>query len=131
MRLGYGLLSHRWRDRTWLTWGNFFDFRAVYVQPPYAGSPLPAVRLVFPDGTMVTSTQADVSDVLSGALGRRVELAQAEGGADGASSGAKGDLPKDAGILRTAARHNGANVGVYAEVIEEGTVHRGDAVTIL
>jgi uncharacterized protein YcbX len=217
-------------------WGNFFDFRAVYVQPPYAGSPLPAVRVVFPDGTVVTSTQADVSDVLSGALGRRVELAQAEGGADGASSGAtaeeywpdmeglehrdtvtewdmpvgtffdlatvhvlttatidrlrnlypegrfearrfrpnivvategdgfvenewvghtltigdhvrlqitgacprcvmttlsQGDLPKDAGILRTAARHNGVNVGVYAEVIEEGTVHRGDAVTIL
>jgi uncharacterized protein len=43
---------------------------------------------------------------------------------------AQGDLPKDAGILRTAAQHNGANVGIYASVLRGGTVHRGDSVRL-
>jgi uncharacterized protein YcbX len=43
---------------------------------------------------------------------------------------AQGDLPKDSGILRAAAQHNHANVGVYAEVAAGGTVRRGDAVTL-
>lgn len=43
----------------------------------------------------------------------------------------QGDLPKDSGILRTAAQHNNAQVGVYAEVISGGLVRRGDAVTVL
>ncbi len=38
----------------------------------------------------------------------------------------QGDLAKDAGILRTAAQHNHANVGLYASVVRGGTVHRGD-----
>lgn len=38
------------------------------------------------------------------------------------------DLPKDPGILRAAAKHNAANVGVYASVVRGGTVRRGDAV---
>ena len=42
----------------------------------------------------------------------------------------QGDLPKDSGILRTAARHNDVHVGVYAEVRRAGTVRRGDAVTL-
>jgi uncharacterized protein YcbX len=42
----------------------------------------------------------------------------------------QGDLPKDSGILRTAARHNDIHVGVYAEVRRAGTVRRGDAVTL-
>jgi hypothetical protein len=42
----------------------------------------------------------------------------------------QGDLPKDAGILRTAAQHNQANVVVYAEVIACGTTRRGDPVTL-
>ena len=42
----------------------------------------------------------------------------------------QGDLPKDAGILRTAAQHNQANVGVYADVIASGTTRRGDRVTV-
>jgi uncharacterized protein len=41
------------------------------------------------------------------------------------------DLPKDSGILRTAAQHNGAAVGVYAEVVSGGLVRRTDLVTIL
>jgi MOSC domain-containing protein YiiM len=39
-----------------------------------------------------------------------------------------GDLPKDVGILRAAAQHNRANVGVYASVLQGGRVRRGDSV---
>lgn len=42
----------------------------------------------------------------------------------------QGDLPKDTGILRAAARYNRANVGIYASVLEGGTVHRGDSVRL-
>ena len=40
------------------------------------------------------------------------------------------DLPKDPGILRSAAQHNRANVGIYASVLEGGTVRRGDSVRL-
>jgi uncharacterized protein len=40
----------------------------------------------------------------------------------------QGDLGKDPGILRTAAQHNHANVGLYASVVRGGTVRRGDAI---
>jgi MOSC domain len=39
----------------------------------------------------------------------------------------QGDLPKDVGILRAAAQHNRANVGVYASVLQGGKVRRGDS----
>jgi len=217
-------------------WGNFFDFRAAYVEPPESGSKLPAVRLTLPDGTVVTSEQPDVAQVLSRALGREVAFAEAQH--DGESSAAQaeeywpdiegldyrdtvtewelpagtffdlavvhllttatierlralypegrfevrrfrpnivvatgpdqqgfvendwightvaigdevrlritgpcprcvmttlpqGDLPKDAGILRTAAQNNHANVGVYADVVKGGTVRRADEVTLV
>ncbi len=42
----------------------------------------------------------------------------------------QGDLPKDPGILRTAAKHNKVNVGVYAAVLRGGTIRRGDLVKI-
>jgi uncharacterized protein YcbX len=217
-------------------WGNFFDFRAAYVEPPRAGSELPAVRLTLPDGTVVTSDQPELTKTLSEALGRQVEFAEARGNGD--SSGAtaeeywpdmegldhrdtvtewelppgtffdlalvhllttatidrlralypegrfevrrfrpnivvataqgtegfaendwigqtvvigdevrlrisgpcprcvmttlpQGDLPKDPGVLRTAAQHNQANVGVYADVVAGGTIRRGDPVTLV
>jgi uncharacterized protein len=214
-------------------WGNFFDFRAAYVEPPERGSKLPAVRLTLPDGTVVTNEQPDLAQVLSRALGREVAFAVAQH--DGESSGAQaeeywpdmegldyrdtvtewelpagtffdlavvhvlttstldrlrqlypegrfevrrfrpnivvasggsgfvendwvghtvaigdkvrlrisgpcprcvmttlpqGDLPKDAGILRTAAQNNKANVGVYADVAQGGAIRRGDTVTV-
>src|SRR2546425_4818349 len=216
-------------------WGNFFDFRAAYVESPKSGSRLPAVRLTLPDGTVVTSDHPDLPRVLSRALGREVAFAAAQ--RNGESSGAQaeeywpdmegldfrdtvtdfelpagtffdlaavhllttatierlrslypegrfevrrfrpnivvatgpdeegfvendwidhtiaigdtvrlrvtgpcprcvmttlpqGDLPKDAGILRTAAQNNQANVGVYADVTASGTIRRGDPVTL-
>jgi len=215
-------------------WGNFFDFRAAYVEPPKARSKLPAVRLTLPDGTVVTSDQPDLTQTLSTALGRQVAFAEAQHGEESTSARAEeywpdmdgldyrdtvtewelpagtffdlavvhllttatierlrelypggrfevrrfrpnivvstgpeahgfvendwidrtiaigdavrlritgpcprcvmitlpqGDLPKDPGILRAAAQHNQANVGVYADVIAGGAIRRGDPVT--
>ena len=70
-------------------WGNFFDFRAAYVEPPERESKLPAVRLTLPDGTVVTSEQPDLAQVLSRALGREVAFAEAQH--EGESSGAQAE----------------------------------------
>jgi len=215
-------------------WGNFFDFRAAYVEPPESGQKLPAVRLTLPDGAVVTSEQPDVEQILSAALGREVKFAQAPGNGGVSSTTAEeywpdmegldhrdtvtdwelpagtffdlaivhvlttstldrlrelypegrfevrrfrpnivvasdepgfvendwigrtvsigdevrlrvtgpcprcvmitlpqGDLPKDPGILRTAAQENQANVGVYADVVQSGAILRGDSVALL
>jgi len=216
-------------------WGNFFDFRAAYVEPPERESKLPAVRVTLPDGTVVTSGQHDLAQILSKALGHEVAFAEAKGERESLGATAEeywpdmegldfrdtvtdfelpagtffdlavvhllttatidqlrelypqgrfevrrfrpnivvatgtdeqgfvendwightvaigdkvrlritgpcprcvmttlpqGDLPKDAGILRVAAQHNHANVGVYADVIEGGAIQRGDSVTL-
>ena len=208
-------------------WPNLFDFRAAFVEPPRTGEKIPSVRITLPNGTMLTSEQTELNQVLTNALGRAVTLAMAapempsleeywpdmEGLAhretvtDEAipagtffdlavthvlttatldrlrdlypqgrfevrrfrpnivvqpSSGDKtfvenawightlaigdqvrlnitgpcprcvmttlsqGDLPRDPGILRTAAQHNQVNVGVYAAVVRGGTIRRGD-----
>lgn len=216
-------------------WGNFFDFRAAYVEPPQAGSKLPAVRLTLPDGTTALSDQPHLPQILSREFGREVVLAQARGEGELSSATAEeywldmegldhrdtvtewhmppgtlfdmavvhlmttatierlhalypdgrfearrfrpnivvatapeeqgfvendwightvaignevrlritgpcprcvmttlpqGDLPRDVGILRTAARHNQVKVGIYADVIAGGTIRRGDPVTL-
>lgn len=40
-------------------------------------------------------------------------------------------LPADTGILRAAAQHNEAHVGVYATVVAPGGIREGDAVTLV
>src|SRR5712664_119710 len=216
-------------------WGNFFDFRAAYSEPPRAGARMSRVRITLPDGAEVTTGQGDLEQVLSRAFGRHVALAEAR--TDQRSGGAaaeeywpdmagldhrntvtdfklppgtffdigvvhllttstidhlralypqgrfearrfrpnivvsmpgedhgfvendwvgrtvaigdnvrlaitepcarcvmitlpQDDLPKDSGILRTAAQHNAVNVGVYASVVSGGTIRRGDAVCL-
>ena len=42
----------------------------------------------------------------------------------------QGDLPADLGILRTAAMHTQASVGVYASVLHGGTIRQGDAIRV-
>ena len=216
-------------------WGNFFDFRAAYTQPPQAGAATSPVRITLPDGTVVTSGQGEVNQVLSRAFGREVTLEEARPGDKLPAAMAEeywpdmagldhretvtdfelppgtffdiavvhllttatidhlralypqgrfearrfrpnivistgpddqgfaendwightvaigdtvrlaitepcprcvmitlpqDDLPKDSGILRTAAQHNAVNVGVYASVRSGGTIRRGDAVTL-
>ena len=205
-------------------WPGFLYFRAAYTAPPHAGSPLPAVRVTTPGGASATTDDADLPQLLSEALARKVSLSAALPTAiaeeyvpgndavesfdlpagtffDAAvvhllttatldrlralyppgrfeprrfrpniivSTGSQtagfvendwvgrdiaigervrlrvtmatgrcvmttlpqGDLPKDSGILRTAAQHNNAQVGVYAEVIAGGPVRRGDPITV-
>jgi uncharacterized protein YcbX len=216
-------------------WGNFFGFRATYCEPPQVGAAMPPVRITLPDGTGVTTGQADVEQLLSRAFGREVALEEARpqerspgataeeywpdmAGLDyrdtvtdfempagtffdigvvhllttatidrlralypqgrfearrfrpnivvsipGEDRGfvendwvggtvaigdsvrlaitepcprcvmttlSQGDLPKDSGILRAAAQHNGVNVGVYASVVRGGTTRRGDGISL-
>ena len=40
-------------------------------------------------------------------------------------------LPRDLGILKTAAQHNQSHVGVYGEVVKSGTVRHADAVIVI
>jgi uncharacterized protein YcbX len=42
----------------------------------------------------------------------------------------QGDLPRDTGILRTAAQQNNAHVGIYASVVDGGLIRRGDKIRI-
>jgi len=44
---------------------------------------------------------------------------------------AQGDLPKDPGVLKTAAQFNEVRVGVYASVMNPGTVRIGDAIKVM
>ncbi len=43
----------------------------------------------------------------------------------------QGELPKDIEILRTAVKHNGGHIGIYANVLQGGTIRRGNAVAII
>jgi uncharacterized protein YcbX len=43
---------------------------------------------------------------------------------------AQGDLPKDIGILKAAAKHNQARVGAYASVLQGGVIRVGDNVKV-
>jgi len=215
-------------------WPNLFDFLATFIEPPRSSANVPPVRITLPDGTMATSEQRDLNEILSKALNRKVTLNATERGhvrpasaeeywpdMDGLpyrdtvtdfvlpegtffdcatvhllttstldrlrdlypkgrfevrrfrpnivvepASGEKsfvenawighalciggevrlniagpcprcvmttlpqGDLPKDPGILRTAAQHNRVNVGVYANVVRGGSIRRGDPVRL-
>ena len=57
-------------------WGDFFAFRAAFVEPPTLGSEMPAVRVTLPAGKSMTSDRADFSEILSQALGREVAFEQ-------------------------------------------------------
>jgi uncharacterized protein len=215
-------------------WPTLFDFRAGFIEPPRLSANLPPVRITLPDGTIATTQQSDLNQIISNTLNRKVTLNATEGGHVGPvnaeeywpdmegldyrdtvtnfalpegtffdcatvhllttatldrlrelypqgrfevrrfrpnivmepASGEKsfietswightldiggevrlsvtgpcarcvmttlpqGDLPRDPGILRAAAQHNQAHVGVYAAVVRGGTIRRGDQVRL-
>src|SRR5438128_1840374 len=53
-------------------WPNLFDFRAAFIEPPRSSANLPPVRITLPDGTITTSQQSDLHQILSKALNRKV-----------------------------------------------------------
>jgi len=212
-------------------WPRLFDFRATFIEQALADAKLPPARIVLPNGTIVTSDQGDVNEILSKALNRDVTFGSVErhgvnaeeywpdmegldhrdavtdftlpegtffdcatvhllttatldrlrelypqgrfetrrfrpnivvqpasaekGFVENAWIGRalvigdnvrlnvtgpcsrcvmttlpQGDLPRDAGILRTADQHSQVNVGVYAAVLRGGTIRRGDPVKV-
>jgi uncharacterized protein YcbX len=58
-------------------WPEMFYFRAALAEAPRTGRKLPPVRITLPDGTIVGSKQADVSQVVSKVLKREVKLSAA------------------------------------------------------
>src|SRR5918911_1593074 len=61
-------------------WSQLFDFRAAFVDTPRPGAKVPPVRITLPDGTVVTSEQRDLNQILKRALNREVTLDAAERG---------------------------------------------------
>ena len=124
--------------------GTFFDLATIHV---LTTASINQLRALYPEGRfevrrfrpniVVQSDQSDAGFVESDWVGRELRV-----GDDVVvtitdhcprcvmTTLPQGDLPKDGGILRTAARHNEVHVGVYGEVRRAGTVHRGDAVTL-
>jgi len=55
-------------------WPGMFRLRASYVSPPLPGRPLPPVRIEFPDGRIVESTETGAAGQISSFLGGDVRL---------------------------------------------------------
>jgi len=59
-------------------WGKLFDFRAAFIDTPQVVENIPPVRITFPDGTQIfSSDQDDMDYTLSKVLGREVRLMRA------------------------------------------------------
>jgi uncharacterized protein len=124
--------------------GVFFDCATVHL---LTTATLDRLRELYPAGrfevrrfrpNIVVQTNSGVKDFVENAwightltIGKEVRL-----GITGPcprcvmTTLSQGDLPSDPGILRTAARHNHVNVGVYASVLEGGMIRRGDAIRV-
>ncbi len=59
-------------------WGKLFDFRAAFIDTPQVVENIPSVRITFPDGTQIfSSDQNNIDHTLSSVLGREVRLIRA------------------------------------------------------
>ena len=118
--------------------GTFFDLAVLHI---LTTNTIDTLRANYPGGRFEVrrfrpNLVVDVPDAIAFAenewIGREVTV----GGARLRITGpcprcvmttlAQYDLPKDPGILRTAAQYNHANVGVYASVVQAGPVAVGD-----
>ena len=124
--------------------GTFFDAASVHL---LTTATLDRLRMLYPQGrfearrfrpNMVVQTAKGVEDFVENAwvghtlaIGDSIRLSITRLCARCVMTTLpQGDLPNDPGILRTAARHNRASVGVYASVLQGGVVRRGDAVRL-
>ena len=125
--------------------GTFFDCALVHL---LTTATLDRLRLPYPDGrfevrrfrpNIVVEVRSGEKDFVENAwIGRTLSLGNAvrlsiTGPCPRClmTTLPQGDLPKDTGILRTAAQHNHANVGVYASVVQGGKVRRGDSFSLV
>ena len=121
--------------------GTFFDCAVVHV---LTTATLERLRQLYPAGrfevrrfrpNIVLETDAGVNDFVEHAwigrtltIGDKVRLSITRPCSRCVMTTLpQADLPRDHGILRTAAQHNKAHVGVYAAVVHGGTIRRGDA----
>jgi len=124
--------------------GTFFDCALVHL---LTTATLDRLRLMYPQGrfevrrfrpNIVVETANDEKEFAENAwIGQIVAIGDAVRLSITGPCGRcvmttlpQGDLPKDAGILRTAVQQNHANVGVYASVLQGGKVRRGDSVRL-
>lgn len=125
--------------------GTFFDFAAVHVLTTATLGRLqelsPAGRFEvqrFRPNILVQPANEDPGFIENTWIGRTLALGDSVRlRVDGPcprcvmTTQPQGNLLKDVGILKTAAQHNEANVGVYATVTQGGPLHRGDSVGLL
>ncbi|MED4403549.1 MOSC domain-containing protein [Metabacillus fastidiosus] len=57
-----------------LKWPNMFQYRAAFVKPPHVDEPIPPVRITFPNGQMILSTDNDKDVLLTETFNRNVKL---------------------------------------------------------
>src|SRR5579885_986818 len=124
--------------------GTFFDLAPVHL---LTTATLGRLRELYPPGRfegrrfrpnfVVAADSGEAGFVEQGWVGRTLRLGdevrlQVTGpcGRCVMTTLAQSDLPADPGILRTAVRHAGGHVGVYATVLRGGTVRRGDRVRL-
>jgi len=124
--------------------GTFFDCAAVHL---LTTATMDQLRKAYPQGrfevrrfrpNLVVQPASGEEGFLENAwigqtlaIGRQVRLRiTAPCGRCVMTTLAQSDLPSDPGILRTAAQQNQAHVGVYAAVLQAGTIRRGDAVRL-
>jgi uncharacterized protein YcbX len=137
-------LEHRDTVTDWeLPAGTFFDLAVVHL---LTTATIERLRELYPDGrfevrrfrpNIVVSTGPDAEGFVEDdwidrtiAIGDEVRL-RITGPCPRCvmTTLPQGDLPRDPAILRAAAQHNQANVGVYADVTAGGAIRRGDPVT--
>jgi uncharacterized protein len=58
-------------------WGQLFDFRAAFIDPPQSVENIPPIRITLPDGSQNFSNEGELDRTLSKVLSREVSLMKA------------------------------------------------------
>lgn len=121
---------------------GFFDSRPIHI---LTTATLARLKQLYPEGAFDVArfrpnllVETEGSDFLENAwIGRTVAIGDVRLRIDKPCGRCimttlpQGDLPRDTGILRTAARHNRANIGVLASVVAPGHLRRGDSIQLV